>query len=93
MDKTRKAKRLEKTLKALANRRRLLILDYLRRKRRAIPSDIAQEIKLSFKATSKHLRVLYAAELIDREQFGLRADYFLARPLHKTAKATLEILH
>ncbi len=48
---------LEKQLKALANRRRLAILKYLKSKREASVGDIAEEINLSFKSTSKHLAV------------------------------------
>jgi DNA-binding transcriptional ArsR family regulator len=89
MDKGRQA---EKILKALANRRRLAIVKYLCRTKRSTPTKISEEIKLSFKATSKHLGILFAAELVEREQYGLRIDYFLAEPFHRIVKATLESL-
>jgi|SRR3989338_6952618 len=59
-------KDLEKILKVLASRRRLAILQYLKKSKEANVGDIAEEIKLSFKATSKHLAVLSAVDIIER---------------------------
>ena len=87
-----KSRETEKILKALANRRRLAIVYFLQKKGRATPGGISEEIKLSFKATSKHLGILFATDLVDREQFGLRVDYYLTRPLHHIVRATLEAL-
>jgi DNA-binding transcriptional ArsR family regulator len=70
-------KSLEKQYKALANRRRLAILKYLKNHSKATVGEIAAEIKLKLKATSKHLRVLAAADFIDREQQSLHVYYFL----------------
>ncbi len=42
-------KELERTLKALANRRRLAIIQHLKKNREAKVSDIAEAIKLSVK--------------------------------------------
>ena len=53
-----KEKELEWILKALANRRRLGILRVLKQNREATVGDIAAEIRLSFRSTSKHLGVL-----------------------------------
>ena len=89
MDKIRET---EKILKALANRRRMAIVAHLRKASRSTPGGISEEIKLSFKATSKHLGVLYAAELVERKQFGLRIDYSLKQPLHRITKSALESL-
>jgi len=69
---------LEKTLKALANRRRLSILKYLKENREAPVGEVAREIGASFKATSKHLAVLYAADLVERDQRSLQMYYWLA---------------
>ncbi|HEY4501489.1 MAG TPA: ArsR family transcriptional regulator [Candidatus Paceibacterota bacterium] len=87
MDKIKKAERI---LKALANRRRLLIIKFLHRAGRSVPGSIAEEIKLSFKATSKHLGILFAAEIVEREQIGLRVDYFLKAPIHRLIESALE---
>ena len=59
---------LERILKALANRRRLAILKYLKKTHEATVGEIAGEIKLSFKSTSKHLCVLAGADIIERDQ-------------------------
>lgn len=48
-------KEYERILKALANRRRLAILRHIRREKEARVGDIASAIRLSFKATSRHL--------------------------------------
>ena len=69
---------LERLLKAVANRRRLAILRYLKGHREAAVGDIVSEIKASFKATSKHLSILSAAALVEREQRRLQGIYRLA---------------
>lgn len=58
--------RFEKILKALANRRRITILQYLKDKGTANVGDIARHIKLSFRSTSRHLATLYAADLVKK---------------------------
>ena len=55
-------KHLEFQYKALANRRRLAILKYLKYHNKASVGDIAKEIKLRIKSTSKHLRILSAVD-------------------------------
>ena len=66
---------LEKILKSLANKRRLEILKYLIKEKEATVSDIAKEIKLSLRSTSKHLAVLKAANVVEREQRNVEAWY------------------
>lgn len=68
---------LEKTLKAVANRRRLAILEFLRNKQQSPVNIIAQQIKLSFRSTSKHLSVLYAVDLVEKEQKSISVYYKL----------------
>ncbi|MFA6535917.1 MAG: metalloregulator ArsR/SmtB family transcription factor [Candidatus Paceibacterota bacterium] len=69
---------LEKILKAVANKRRIAIIKYLALNKEASVSDISTIIKLSFKATSKHLGVLYAADIVEKEQRSLQMFYRLA---------------
>ncbi len=85
-------KQTEKTLKALANRRRLAIVRYLHQYHKAAVGDIAKEIKLSFKATSKHLGILRTADIVDREQINLSMFYSLNRPFGRVLKSVLDIL-
>jgi DNA-binding transcriptional ArsR family regulator len=71
-------KELERQFKALANRRRLAILKHLKRNGRSPVGAIAKKINLSLKATSKHLAVLYSADMLERESIGLMTCYRLA---------------
>lgn len=84
-------KEYEKTLKALANRRRLQILKYLKDKKQATVTDITGHLKLSFKSTSKHLAVLFGAGIVDKEQKSLSMFYCLAEPLPKIAKQVTDL--
>lgn len=68
----------ERILKAVANRRRLAILAHLKRSREATVGDIADAIRLSFKATSKHLAILKSADIVENEQHSLLVFYRLA---------------
>ncbi len=85
-------KQFERVIKSLANRRRLAILRYLRKEKEATVGDIADEIRLSFKATSKHLGVLSAAGVVDREQRSLQMFYFLSPALPKAAASIISLL-
>ena len=79
-------KELEKILKALANKRRLAIIKYLKEGKQAPVGEIAEKIKLSFKATSKHLGILFASDIIEKEQKSLQMFYRLSdnqKPLSK----------
>lgn len=78
--------RLEKILKALANRRRLAIVQYLKKTKEANVSDIADKIRLSFKSTSKHLAVLFAADIVEKEQRQLQMHYRLSKNLENVVK-------
>lgn len=67
---------LEKLFKALANRKRIVILRYLK-PGSATVGEIAKAIKLSIKATSRHLQILSGAGYIISEQRGLYVHYSL----------------
>ncbi|MBI5466499.1 MAG: winged helix-turn-helix transcriptional regulator [Candidatus Kerfeldbacteria bacterium] len=83
---------LEKLLKAVANRRRLEILAHLKRTRQATVGDIADAIKLSFKATSKHLGVLANAEVVESEKKSLLVFYRLTPRQHQLARHLINVL-
>ena len=72
-------KELEKILKALANKRRIAILKFIKKSGRASVGEIAGAIKLSFKATSKHLMILFNADILEKEQVSLTMLYFLQK--------------
>lgn len=79
-------KEFERILKALANKRRLAIISYLKKEKEATVGNIAEKIKLSFKATSKHLGLLAAANIVEKEQRSLQMWYCLSPQLHHLAK-------
>jgi len=85
-------KELERDLKALANKRRLTILKYLKRVRKASVGDIAGEIELSFKATSRHLSVLASAGILEKEQEGLTMWHRLSAQKQPIVSKALELL-
>lgn len=85
-------KKMEKNLKALANRRRLAILKYLKENKEAPVAEIANKIKLSFKATSKHLGVLSAIDIIEREQRSLQMFYRLSGNQESAVKHIISLL-
>lgn len=66
---------LEKIFKALANRRRLAIIAYLEKISEANVGHIAWEIKLSVRATSRHLVILERAGLLQKQQRGKEVFY------------------
>ncbi len=78
---------LEKTLKSVANRRRLAILNCLRGNKELSVGSIAKQIKLSFRSTSKHLSILYTSGLLDREQRSVLMFYKMSDKGHKIFSA------
>ena len=82
-------KNYERMLKAVANRRRLAILRYLGREKEARVGAIAGAIKLSFKATSRHLQQLAAADIVERRQHGLEMWYRIGKSPAPPVKAIL----
>jgi len=85
-------KELEKQLKALANKRRLAILKLLKSTQRLAVGDIADAIKLSFKATSKHLVILYSSGLLEKDQVNLTVLYRLSNNLPSGISHVVDIL-
>jgi DNA-binding transcriptional ArsR family regulator len=82
----------EKQYKALANSRRLLIVKFLKTKNKASVGQIAKEIKLGIKSTSKHLRVLASVDFVDREQQSLQVFYFLPAQKPEILNHVLKLL-
>lgn len=73
-------------LKALANERRLRILQYLGSSGESSVGDIAEAIKLSLSSTSKHLIILRSAGLIKGNQKSLLVMYSLNKNVPPLAK-------
>lgn len=79
-------------MKALANRRRLSILKYLKENKEAPVAEIANEINLSFKATSKHLGVLSAVDIVEKNQRILQMFYRLSGNQESAVKHIISLL-
>jgi len=85
-------KETERILKALANRRRLAIIQFLKKEKEATVGDIAEHIHLSFKATSKHLGVLAAVDIVEKEQRSSRVFYRLATHHRPAVRSIVSLL-
>jgi DNA-binding transcriptional ArsR family regulator len=85
-------KELEKILKALANKRRILMLKILKKRKKISVGNMAKEIKLSFRSTSKHFSILYTVGILEKEQNGLIMYYSLASKSNKIIWYILSII-
>ena len=85
-------KELEKIFKALANRRRIAILKFIKKSGRASVGEIAEAIKLSFKATSKHLMILANADILEKEQISLTMLYSVFKNSNPLVSKLLSII-
>jgi len=85
-------KQLERIFKALANRRRIAVILYLKKKKEASVGDIAAELKLSIKSTSRHLFVLSAAGILERDQRSSQVFYSLASDMPEVARRIIALL-
>ena len=81
-----KIKDLEKILKIMGNKRRLKIISFLKKRREARVGDIAGEIRISFKATSKHLGLLFNSDIFEIEQRGFEMWYRLSSSPNNVVK-------
>ncbi len=68
---------LEGTLKAMAHRRRLMILGVLRRSGQIHVGALAEELRLPLKTVSRNLRLLERARLVLSDQHGVYVYYRL----------------
>lgn len=85
-----KTKKLEIILKSLANKRRLDIIKFLKANKEAMVDEIACHIKISLNATSKHLQILYSADILERYKRGLEVYYQLADNRDIIVKAVIK---
>lgn len=92
MSVSQKDKELEKVLKALANRRRLAILRFITKEKQVNVGRMSDELKLSFKSTSKHLAVLVAAGVLEKEQHSSQMFFYLSPTMHRLAGKTISHL-
>jgi DNA-binding transcriptional ArsR family regulator len=85
-------KELERILKSVANRRRLAILQFLKRNKEASVGDIAAAIKLSFRSTSRHLAILSSADILEKEQRSIAVYYSLTDKKNSTLDHIISVL-
>jgi len=61
---------LERKLKALANLKRLQICSFLKKNGSTSVGDIAKEIRISFRATSQHIKILQGTNILTKRKRG-----------------------
>jgi len=64
-------------MKALASRRRIQILSFLKKKHNATVSEMARALHVSQQALSRHLNILKSADIVDYRKRGLFVSYRL----------------
>lgn len=77
---------LAKKFKALSNERRLHVIKLLLKHKKLTVGEIADKINLSFRSTSRHLKILEATSFVNWQHVGLNMYYSIS------AKASKEIL-
>lgn len=85
-------RKLEKILKALANRRRLAILEQLKLNKDSSVGDIARAINPSIKATSKHLNILLSLDILEKDQVSTQIFYRLSSDQKQITKHLLSLI-
>lgn len=91
-NKKMKEKELEKILKALANKRRIAIIGLLKSNKEMSVSDISEKIKISFKATSKHLGILSLADIVEKEQRSSQVFYKISASLTESVRRVISLI-
>jgi DNA-binding transcriptional ArsR family regulator len=82
----------ERVFKALANRRRLNIVAYLKHNKRSSVSELAGVIKATLPTTSKHLAILSAVDVVDYERKSLQVYYSLNSAMPQVVRSILKHL-
>lgn len=79
-------------LKCLANQHRLAIVMYLKIKKLASVGEIADNLKISFKATSKHLAILEKGGVLARRSDNPFMIYSISSGSSDFIKSTISLL-
>ncbi|MEK7660397.1 MAG: metalloregulator ArsR/SmtB family transcription factor [Patescibacteria group bacterium] len=85
-------KKYEKILKVLANINRLKILLYLVRHTDVAVGDIATRCNISYKTVSKHLGMLYQADVVDRSRRQTEMHYRISDTMHPIASTVIKYI-
>lgn len=82
----------EGVFKALANRRRIAIILHLKKRKESSVGDIAEAIRLSIKATSKHLAILANVGILEKEQRSLEVFYRISNDMASATRSIVTLL-
>ncbi len=85
-------KDLERVMKALANRRRIAAIRIIKKRKEINVGDLAEALRISFKATSKHLAVLVGAGIVDKEQRSVQMFFWLAPDMPEAGKRIVSLI-
>lgn len=88
-----RVKELEKLFKSLGNRRRLQIVKLLLKNNSLTVSDIAGEIKLSIRSTSKHLLHLLNVDVLEKEQRSKNVYYKISKSIDQLISGLIIHIH
>jgi DNA-binding transcriptional ArsR family regulator len=83
---------IEKILKALGNRRRLAIVKCLKKVKEVNVGNMAYEIGLSLRSTSRHLAILEKADVLEKNQRGLEVFYRLTDKISRFVESIVREL-
>ncbi|HCI04133.1 MAG: metalloregulator ArsR/SmtB family transcription factor [Candidatus Peribacteraceae bacterium] len=83
---------VERQLRALAGRKRLEIISYLKKNKSSSSANIAKRIGLSRQATSQHLSILASANIVTFKKRGLFVTYRLFVPQSSIVRKVLQEL-
>jgi len=84
--------KLSQELKIVADINRLTILRFLKLRKTASVGEIADNLKISFKATSKHLLFLVKRGVLKRQSDGPFVLYRLSSDLPKSVQTIISLL-
>ena len=91
MGKTGELKKWATVFRGLGNQNRLHILKLLHEKRSLSVTELAEELEISFKNTSRNLGILLSLDLVEFEGRKDRVYYSLASRLNNEVKQILKI--
>lgn len=83
---------LERVYKSLGNKRRLIVLQFIAAKSRASVGEVSRHVKLSFPSTSRHLRILANADLLESEQTSTTVYYSVQKERDAITETALRAL-
>ena len=85
-------KKISQSLKCLTNEHRLTIVLFLKNRKSASVGDISDHVRISFKATSKHLFYLVKSGILVRHYDGPFVMYSLSANLSELINNLVSIL-